>query len=230
MMKITAALALGILVPAACFAGSIQETAGNAIREQISKEAPAGAAVNIEFIKPSALMAFEGAVSITASTTDGLSRKMNFIVAGFKDDKKVEVTVPVLVDAVCRVIVASRTLAPKSVIKTTDMAFADVNVAALNFMAFMTDDAGKLTGLRTAAAIQKSRVISPSDIESVPAVSRGMLVTIICSDDNMKMEVQGRAEEPGAVGQKIMVRNTNSKKLVMAKVVSGSIVSTGDDK
>jgi flagella basal body P-ring formation protein FlgA len=46
----------------------------------------------------------------------------------------------------------------------------------------------------------------------------------------MHMEVQGRAEGQGAVGETIEVRNTASKKLVMATVVSQSMVRVGEGK
>jgi flagella basal body P-ring formation protein FlgA len=233
MMRTITAAALLLFVPAFCMALQApgQKTAMDEIRtavvSEIKKSAPKCAAISVEFIKPETLTAFSGAVSISAATSDNLSRKMKFRISGFMADKKIEINTQALVEAVCPVIVVSRTLSARSVILKTDLAYEDKNIAAMNFIPFMGDGSG-IVGERAANALQKGRVIAPFDIEKTPVISPGALVTIICTDENMKMESQGRAEEQGAIGDSIKVRNTSSKKIIMARVVSPSTVRTGE--
>ncbi len=232
-MRIMTAIVLLSLAPAifGAFPATEQKSAiemiKGAVTAEIKKAAPKNAAISVEFVKPEALGIFAGAVSISAATSDNLSRKMSFRISGFMADKKVDINTQVLVEAVCPVIVASRTLSARSVIMKTDLAYEEKNVAAMNFIPFMGDGSG-IVGERAANALQKGRVIAPFDIEKTPVISPGALVTIICTGENMRMESQGRAEEQGAVGDSIKVRNTSSKKLIMARVVSPSTVQTGE--
>ncbi len=206
--------------------GAVIDDIKSAVADDIKKGAPKNAAVNVCPAGPVA-PAMAGAVSITAATADNLSRKMRYHITGYRDDKKIEADMQFLVEVICPVLAASRTLPPRSVITKTDLAFVNANIAAMNFVPFMDDGRG-IIGERTANALQKARVIAPYDIEKAPVISPGALVTIICADENMRMESQGRAEEQGAVGDSIKVRNTSSKKLIMARVVSSSTVRTGE--
>jgi flagella basal body P-ring formation protein FlgA len=235
MKKITAII-IGVLLPAACFAMNAagQKSAKNlimtAVINEIKKEAPKNAAISVEFEKPQLINVFDGAVSITAGTRGSLSGEMRFYISGYVDGKKMDSYIPVLVRAVCPVIVASRTLEARTMIRGTDLSMADKDIATMSFMPFFAGDADKITGMLTSKALQKARVIGPSDVQPVPVISQGDLVTITCNDENMHMEVQGRAEGQGAVGETIEVRNTASKKLVMATVVSQSMVRVGEGK
>jgi flagella basal body P-ring formation protein FlgA len=235
-MKKLTAIIIGVLLPAACFAinSAGQKSAKNmimtAVINEIKKETPKNAAISVEFEKPQLINVFAGAVSITAGNSGSLSAEMRFYISGYAGGKKVDLYIPVLVRAVCPVIVASRTLEARTMIRGTDLSLADKNIAALNFVPFFAGDATKITGMLTLKALQKARVIGPSDVQESPVISRGDIVTITCNDENMHMEVQGRAEGQGAVGDTIEVRNTASKKVVMAMVVSQTLVQVGDGK
>jgi flagella basal body P-ring formation protein FlgA len=201
----------------------------DSVAKQIKKYSPSMAVITVSVVGIESVSVLNGADNITAETGDEVRSVMKARVSGTKGGKTVAAAVMVKVESVCPVLAASRTIPSGALISKQDLIFMNRNIAALNFTPFV-DDAGLAAGKRAARAIQSGKIISPADLEDVPAVVPGQHVTIICTDDMMKLETQGRAEEKGSVGDMIKVTNIASKKVIFARVLPGGSVEAGGER
>jgi flagella basal body P-ring formation protein FlgA len=79
-------------------------------------------------------------------------------------------------------------------------------------------------GKRADHKIEAGVTIARRDLEEPPALVRGAAVTILLESGLLTMVTRGQACEPGRVGDRIRVRNIDSKREVLAVVVDGSTV------
>jgi len=86
-------------------------------------------------------------------------------------------------------------------------------------------DADRLIGMSPRQGLRSGQMVSANDIERPVAVARGALVTMVLKLGTMTLTAQGRAVEPGSVGDTIRVANTHSNQTVEAKIESPNLVS-----
>jgi flagella basal body P-ring formation protein FlgA len=87
---------------------------------------------------------------------------------------------------------------------------------------FNTDS---LTGVRAVRTINPGTILHTRLIETIPAIQKGDLVEILVCKGRVRVAVQGIAREPGKIGERIWVENTNSRKLVQAIVKNKGTVT-----
>jgi len=86
-------------------------------------------------------------------------------------------------------------------------------------------DADQLIGLTPKQPLRSGQMVSVNDLQKPVAVPRGGLVTMVLKFGPMTLTTQGRAAEPGAVGDIIRVANASSNQIVEAKVDGPNLVS-----
>lgn len=82
----------------------------------------------------------------------------------------------------------------------------------------------EIAGKRARMTIRANQAVRADQVEKVPLVKSGQMVTIIAENDVLKISVTGKARSSGAEGDIILVQNQNSLKEIPAKVISATTV------
>ena len=138
------------------------------------------------------------------------------------DQVKKNLTVPVEVEALVEMVVATRTLERGEVLVASDLALArrDLSHVQGRFLK-ETDEA---VGLRVKSALQANSPVRGDYLERVPIVKSGQIVTIVVENEVVRITASGRTKGAGALGDIITVQNLSSQKELAARVVDGSTV------
>lgn len=86
-------------------------------------------------------------------------------------------------------------------------------------------DADQLIGLSPKQPLRSGQMVGNNELQKPVVVPRGALVTMVLKFGTMTLTAQGRANEPGAMGDTIRVANTQSNQVVEAKVDGPNLVS-----
>jgi flagellar basal body P-ring formation protein FlgA len=86
-------------------------------------------------------------------------------------------------------------------------------------------DASQLIGKSAIHVLRADQPVRAGDVQDPLVVRRGDLVTIELRTPTMELSAQGKALEDGAMGARIRVANTRSKRAVDAVVVGADLVS-----
>lgn len=85
----------------------------------------------------------------------------------------------------------------------------------------------EVIGKKVRTSLKANQVVRGDQIEKVPLIKSGQLVTIIAENDVMKVSVLGKARSSGAEGDIITVQNQNSFKEISARVLNATTVQVG---
>lgn len=131
-------------------------------------------------------------------------------------------TVRIDVEALADTVVTLRQLDQGSVISAGDLVLQkrEITRNSNRFARKIEDVAGK----KARATITANQVIRADQIEKVPLIKSGQMVTIVAENSVMKISVAGKARSSGAEGDIVMVQNLNSLKEIPARVISASTV------
>ncbi|MFT4012847.1 MAG: flagellar basal body P-ring formation chaperone FlgA [Paracoccus sp. (in: a-proteobacteria)] len=125
---------------------------------------------------------------------------------------------PAMADAV----IAARTLRPGMV-----LAASDVMVATAVDGPFSRPD--QVVGQQLQAMVSKGRPITPAQLSAPILIERNQLVTLVYDRASLRIEAEGRALGPGAVGQVIRIMNNNSRVTVSGRVAADGTVVIGQN-
>jgi len=92
---------------------------------------------------------------------------------------------------------------------------------------FQTDAFATLENLQGHSAgryLQVGRVLLVSDLKKETVVQRGQIIQAISGDDNFEVSTQMQAEDSGAIGDLIRLKNTETQKLFSGRVVDRGVV------
>ncbi len=134
-------------------------------------------------------------------------------------------SVRVEVEALADMVVALRQLDRGAVISGTDIAVQKREIAAVS--GTFAGNAGDVVGKQTRITIKANAVVRTDQLEKVPLVKSGQMVTIVAENAVMKVSVAGKAKNSGAEGDIILVQNLNSLKDIPARVVNATTVQVG---
>lgn len=131
-------------------------------------------------------------------------------------------TVWVEIEALVEMVVTVRQINHGSVITTADLALRKQDIAAVQgrYLARVEDAVGK----KARHTFRPNATIRSDQLERVPLIRQGQLVTIIAENERMRITVTGRAKSAGAEGDTITVQNMSSLKELPAKVLSADTV------
>jgi len=150
-----------------------------------------------------------GAVNLTV-----LARQGNRVVRN--SSMRVEV------EALADMVVTLRQLDHGTIITSKDIAIQkrDIALAGGRFSRSMDE----LVGKRARITLKANAAVRADQVEKVPLVTSGQMVTIVAENEIMKITVAGRARNAGAEGDTIMVQNLNSLKEIPAQVINATTV------
>jgi flagella basal body P-ring formation protein FlgA len=83
---------------------------------------------------------------------------------------------------------------------------------------------GEIAGKKARATIKANQAVRADQVEKVPLIKSGQMVTIIAENDVMKISVTGKARSSGAEGDTVIVQNQNSLKEIPARVINATTV------
>jgi len=81
-----------------------------------------------------------------------------------------------------------------------------------------------VNGYRSRRNLSIGRIVTLSAVEPVPDIEVGREVSIICSNGLFSVKASGKALQDGWAGDYVKVKNENSGKIVLARVVDESAV------
>jgi len=126
------------------------------------------------------------------------------------------------IEVLTEVVVTKRPLGRYQVITKSDVELKKMDLAGLspNFISNIQEVVGKRVKNRVS-----SKVILTTDLVEIPPLVRpGDIVKIIAESDNLRITTLGEVREKGHRGERIKVRNIDSKKEIYARVVDADTV------
>lgn len=147
------------------------------------------------------------------------------VVVRQRDRVVLNTSVQVEVEALSDMVVALRQLDYGAVISEGDVTLQKRDVAAVGGKYSRSLDA--IVGRRTRTSIKANAAIRTDQVEKVPLIKSGQMVTIVAENEVMRITVTGRARSAGAEGDTIMVQNLSSLKEIPARVVNATTVQVG---
>lgn len=140
-----------------------------------------------------------------------------------KGDRVVRnIPVRVEVEALADMVVTLRQLDSGATITEADVALQKRDIAAVRGRFACKVD--EIVGKRTKTTIKANTALRTDQVEKVPLIKSGQMVTIVAENESLKVTVTGRARSSGAEGDIIMVQNLNSLKEIPARVVDANTV------
>lgn len=130
--------------------------------------------------------------------------------------------VPVTLASFAEVVVAAHPLPRNAVLTAADLSVARRRVNPYNADYFTAIDA--VSGQLTARTVATGQVLGGSNLKRPQLVRRGDQVIVTSLAGSIKVSVQGRALENGALGDRIDVQNANSERVVEGEVSGAGIV------
>jgi flagella basal body P-ring formation protein FlgA len=82
----------------------------------------------------------------------------------------------------------------------------------------------EIAGKKARTTMKANQAVRVDQVEKVPLVKSGQMVTIVAENGLMKISVAGKARSSGAEGDIVMVQNQNSLKEIPARVISATTV------
>jgi flagella basal body P-ring formation protein FlgA len=126
------------------------------------------------------------------------------------------------VDVFESVVLTSRNLKKREIIKKEDIYLARKNISHLS--PNILTDMSKAVGLMAKHNLKEGAILKEWMLEKSPIVKRGDMVTILAESGHLRVTVPGRVLEKGYLGEIIRVQNTMSKKKIHARVINNSTV------
>ena len=130
--------------------------------------------------------------------------------------------VPVRVSLFDDIIVAARPVARNSLLQRNDLKISRRDLAQLH--AGYYSDIEQLIGKQVARNISINEAITTPLVKNPLAVKRGQRVSLVASTGGIEVRMAGEALADGATGERIKVRNLNSKRIIDGVVLTASII------
>lgn len=127
------------------------------------------------------------------------------------------------VEALTDMVVTVRQIDHGSILSADDLALRKQDIATVQgrFLGNLADAVGK----KARITLKANAPLRSDQLEKVPVVKTGQLVTIVAENERMRITVTGKAKSSGAVGDTITVQNLNSLKDVPARIIDAGTVA-----
>ncbi|MCE0723085.1 MULTISPECIES: flagellar basal body P-ring formation chaperone FlgA [Legionella] len=140
-----------------------------------------------------------------------------------ENDNHWSLYVPVKITVLKTIYVAKRALIKGTRLAKDDIYQAEMDVQRLNHGYFTNQDL--LIGQICKQNIGPNNPLSPYNIEAAKLINKGEHVSIVASDSNLTVSMDGIALEEGSLGETIKVRNLSSKKIIEAQITDSKKVN-----
>jgi flagella basal body P-ring formation protein FlgA len=132
--------------------------------------------------------------------------------------------IPVRVDveALADMVVALHQIEHGELLSETDVVLQKREISQNSHLAART--ISDVTGKKTRTTLKANQPVRADQVERIPLVKSGQMVTIIAENEVIKISVSGKARSAGAEGDTIRVQNLSSLKEIPARVISATTV------
>lgn len=144
------------------------------------------------------------------------------VLARQKDRIVRNIPVRVDVEALADTVVTLRQIEHGVTITAADLTLQKREISQSSHLAARTVE--EVIGKKARTTLKANQPVRPDQVEKVPLIKSGQMVTIIAENGVMKISVTGKARSSGAEGDVIRVQNLTSLKEMPAKVIDGSTV------
>ena len=148
--------------------------------------------------------------------------KISIAVYCRQKDKLLNIPVQIDVEALADTVVTLRQIEHGDSIAAADLALQKREIAPNSSRVYRKIE--EIAGKRARSTIKANQTIRPDQVEKVPLIKSGQMVTIIAENALLKISVAGKARSSGAEGDIIIVQNQNSLKEIPARVISATTV------
>jgi flagella basal body P-ring formation protein FlgA len=126
------------------------------------------------------------------------------------------------IEALAEMVVTVRQIDHGTVISAADLALRkqDISIAQGRYLGRIEEVAGK----KARTTFKANAAVRSDQLEKVPLIKVGQLVTILAENERIRVTVTGKAKSAGAAGDTITVQNLNSLKEMPARVVDADTV------
>jgi len=169
------------------------------------------------------LPAGEVSFEVAAPTRwEGWGRANLALIVRVNDRVERNLSVPVEVEALADTVVVLHALERGDVIGSADVTVQRRDLSTLTGRVYRSAD--EVVGKRARVPVRANMPLRGDQLEKVPLVKSGQLVTIIVENQTMRLTATGKARGNGAEGDIVMVQNLGSLKEVPARVVDSGAV------
>ncbi len=148
---------------------------------------------------------------------------MNIMVLARQKDRVIRnIPVKVEVEALADTVVALRQIEHGTIITAADLVLQRREITQNSHLAARTLDA--VIGKKARITLRGNQPVRADQVEKVPLIKSGQMVTIVAENGVMKISVTGKAHSSGAEGDIIRVQNLTSLKEIPARVIDATTV------
>ena len=132
--------------------------------------------------------------------------------------------IPVRIDveALVDMVVALHQIEYGELVSAADVVLKKCEITQNSHLAARTID--DVIGKKTRTSIRANQPVRADQVEKVPLVKSGQMLTIVAENEVLKISVSGKARSSGAEGDTIRVQNLSSLKEISARVISATTV------
>lgn len=153
---------------------------------------------------------------------EGWGRANLALIVRVNDRVERNLSIPVEVEALADTVVVLRALERGDVIGPDDITVQRRDISSLTGRVYRSAD--EVIGKRTRVPVRANMPLKGDQLEKVPLVKSGQLVTILVENRAMRLTATGKARGNGAEGDIVMVQNLGSLKEVPARVIDAGTV------
>jgi flagella basal body P-ring formation protein FlgA len=84
--------------------------------------------------------------------------------------------------------------------------------------------AEQISGMQAARYLNAGQVLTYNDLKKEQVMKKGQMVKAVAGQDYFEISISAQAEENGAIGDVIKIKNLDSQKVVAARVVDKGLV------
>lgn len=137
-------------------------------------------------------------------------------------NKSWKILVTVYIKKYLNIITAKHSLPAGTLITNNDILIKNKDVSRIRGDYFT--NISQLSNMVLRRSVKKGKILSSSILKAQQLVSRGDEVLILAQTSNLTIRVKGKALMNGTLGQRIKVKNMNSKRIFQAVVISNGLV------
>ncbi len=162
-------------------------------------------------------------LEVTASPHERFVGDVSVIVHFYVDGKEIRnMRISGKVELYREVMHSVRAMKRNEVITEADIQSVRANIAAHPERYVMLRE--QVIGKRLLSGIGPNQPISPRDLDQPSLVKRGDPVTIVYQQDGIRLSTKGEAKENGGQGDRIRIRNLESKKHILCQIIDPQTV------
>ena len=144
------------------------------------------------------------------------------VLARQHDEVVLNIPVRIDVEALVDMVVALHQIEYGELVSAADVVSQRREISQNSHLAARTID--EVVGKKARTTIRANQPVRADQIERVPLIKSGQMVTIVAENEVLKISISGKARSSGAEGDTIRVQNLSSLKEVSARIISATTV------